>query len=312
MKQEALFNQVMSRGLRAWLDEQAGARDHAKRQEIQRFALGAVAGAVVVLVAMAIFPEQQQFGFMAGAMIVAWAWHAASQPVREISEQIKVRANEELGAALGLSYQAYGEPSADFELATQMGLLPSDPDEAYFFDFWTGQLGTSEGQLHEAHLQEYRQNGKRRELVTVFRGVVIGYQFARSFSSTTLVKADQGMFNGLANWAARFSGLQLEPVKMVHPDFEEKFEVTSTDQVEARYLLHPAFCERLMETVDAFQGQNMRLAFVEGRVVMAIETNDLFESGGIDAEKDEARIARTIEQIGNLIDLTQTLNERPR
>lgn len=312
MKHQALFDQVMAGGLQSWLDEQAGSREEAKRQQLTRFGLGMAVAVLVSFAFMASMPQQLEFGFFAAATIAAGAWWFANLPVQAMSEQIKVRANEELAVALGLTYQASAGPSDDFQLATQMGLLPSGPDEADFFDFWTGRFGISDGQLHEAHLQEYRENGKRRELVTVFRGVVIGYQFARPFSSTTLVKPDQGLFNGLASFAARISGSSLEPVKMVHPDFERQFEITSSDQVEARYLLHPAFCERLMETVAAFDGQNMRMVFAQGRVVIVIETKDMFESGGIDSEGDAKRFATTIEQIGTLIDLTKTLNERPR
>ena len=312
MKHQELFDRVMNGGLRAWLDAQSGNREVAKRSQSNRLLLGIGAATLVAFSVMAFFPDQFEFGLYGGAMIAFATWWYASLPVQAVSQEIKVRANEELGNALGLAFQASGEASNDFLLATQTGLLPSNADREDFFDFWTGRFGISDGQLHEAHLQEYRSNGKRRELVTVFRGVIIGYQFARPFSSTTLIKPDQGMFNGIANFAARFSSSSLEQVKMVHPDFENKFEVTTSDQVEARYLLHPAFCERLMDTVAAFHGQNMRLAFTQGRVVLVMETTDMFESGGIDSGGDDARFAKTIEQIGSLIDLTQTLNERPR
>ena len=143
-----------------------------------------------------------------------------------------MRANEELGAALGLRYHLNGTPGSDFELATRMGLLPSNPDQADYSDFWEGTFGNSEGTLHEAHLQEYQQQGKHRRLVTVFQGVVMGYQFARPFTSTTLVRQDMGLLNGLFNFGSRMTGLKLEAVKMVHPDFERRFEVVSTDQVK--------------------------------------------------------------------------------
>jgi Protein of unknown function (DUF3137) len=312
MRHQELFDQVMGSGLRAWFDEQADNRKQAVAQQTRRFFFGMCAAVIAFIGIMALTPGDPMFGVFAGVMLSGAAWWYASLPVQAVSDQIKVRANEELGLALGLTYRTNELPSADFHLATQLGLLPSNPDKEDFFDFWTGRFGTSDGQLHEAHLQEYQDDGKRRTLETIFRGVIIGYQFARPFSSTTLVQADKGMFNGLANFVARFSDSPLEPVKMVHPDFENRFEVTTSDQVEARYLLHPAFCERLLETVRAFNGQNMRMAFAQGRVVIVIETKDLFESGGIDARGDEKRLATTIEQIGSLIDLTQTLNERPR
>lgn len=312
MKHQALFDHVMANGLRDWLDSQAAARDEAKRRNLQTLMIGMGLAAAAAIGVMAYVPERAELGFVVGALVGGITWWIANQPVQAMARQIKVRANEELGAALGLHYRLDGEPSSDFDLATRLGLLPASPDQADFSDFWEGTFGNAEGSLHEAHLQEYQQHGKHRRLVTVFHGVVMGYQFGRPFTSTTLVRQDMGLFNGLFNLGSRMSALKLEPVKMVHPDFERRFEVVSTDQVEARYLLHPAFCERLMEVESAFRGRNMRLAFAHGRVVVVIETDDLFESGGIDAEGDDARFASTIDQLGSLIDLTQALNERAR
>jgi hypothetical protein len=312
MRHQALFDQVMTSGLRDWLDTQATAREEAKRQNLQILMIGMGIAAAAAIAVMSFMPDQAEYGFVVGALIGGITWWVANQPIQAISQQIKVRANEELGAALGLTYHPNGTPSSDFDLATRMGLLPSNPDQADYSDFWEGKFGSSEGTLHEAHLQEYQQQGKHRRLVTVFQGVVIGYQFARPFTSTTLVRQDMGLLNGLFNFGSRLAGLKLEAIKMVHPDFERRFEVVSTDQVEARYLLHPAFCERLMEMEAAFNGQNMRLAFAQGRVVVVIETKDMFESGGIEANGDDARFATTIDQLGSLIDLTQALNERAR
>ncbi len=312
MRHQALFEHVMSNGLRDWLDSQATAREDAKRRNLQILMVGMGIAAAAAIGFMAYDSERAEYGFVVGAILGGITWWVANLPVQAMSDQIKVRANEELGAALGLRYHKDGISSSDFELATRMGLLPANPDQSDFSDFWEGTFGTSEGTLHEAHLQEYQQQGKHRRLVTVFQGVVMGYQFARPFTSTTLVRQDMGLFNGLFNLGTRMTGLKLEPVKMVHPDFERRFEVVSTDQVEARYLLHPAFCERLMEMESAFNGRNMRLAFAQGRVVVVIETRDMFESGGIDAEGDDARFATTIDQLGSLIDLTQALNERAR
>ena len=312
MKHQELFDQIMAGGLRAWLDEQADARANAQRENLTRLSIGMGVAAAVAIGVMIFLPENREFGFFAGACVAAFAWMWAHQPIQKMVDKIKVRANEELGAALGLSFSPKGPPSEDFHEATRLGLLPANPDEADFADFWSGRFGNAQGVLHEAHLQEYQQQGKHRRLVTVFRGVVMGYDFARPFSSTTLVRPDQGIFNGIFNFATRMTGLKLEPVRMVHPDFEREFEIVSTDQVEARYLLHPAFCERLMAMQAAFFGRNLRMAFTQGRVIVVIETSDMFESGGIEASGDDARFAATIDQLGSLIDLTQTLNERPR
>ena len=68
---------------------------------------------------------------------------------------------------------------------------------------------------------------------------------------------------------------------MVHPEFEDLFSVWSDDQVEARYLVHPRYVERLLEVEQAFDGQNVRTLFKGGELVIAIESDNMFESGSL-------------------------------
>jgi hypothetical protein len=311
MSDNNLFHRVMEAGLRQWLDEQAGVRAAAKAQEIQRFGIGLIGG-VVVGSAVFLTTNDIQFAFGAGGVLIAFAWNWAHAPVREVTQDIKFRANEELAAAMGIAYRPEAEPSADYNTATSMGFLPSSFDQSYYTDFWEGDFDGVNVNLHEAHLLEYRQSGKNRTLVTVFRGVIVGYPFMRDFQGTTLVQRDKGMFNGLVGFGKKVWGQGLEPVRMVDPDFERHFEVYSTDQVEARYLVHPAFCERLKDVQSAFHASNVQLMFQNGRVIIVLASDDQFESGGIDADGDEARIRETVTQLGSLIDLTKVLNERPR
>ena len=46
---------------------------------------------------------------------------------------------------------------------------------------------------------------------------------------------------------SRWRGTQLETVRLEHQEFEQRYEVSSTDQIEARALLTPAFMERFVE-----------------------------------------------------------------
>lgn len=311
MPSDALFQQVMNSGLRAWLNDVGEDRTKAVTQAAQRKALAGV-GAALAGVVVAVFSRDLFFaGFAAfGAFGVAWSW--ADAPVRRIKAAIKEQANGALASAMGASYRHEGEPGVDYGVAERFGLVPSDPDEADYSDFWEGSFGGIDLAVHEAHLQEWQGSGKSRRLVTVFRGVVMGYRFARGFHGTTLVRRDSGVLNFLGGGAGSAGGARLERVRMVDPRFEKLFEVHSTDQVEARYLVHPAFCERLLDVETAFHGKRLRLVFSEGRVVLVVETDDLFESGGIDSEGDEARLRDTIEQIGSLLDLARALNERER
>ncbi len=307
MRHQELFTQVMAKGLHAWLDSQSAARKKAVSARNLRFALGMAAAVVAVIFIQ--FRELDAYGFGQLAILGYFAWWFAQGPIVKFKRNVKVRANEALGAALNLKYRPDGPASCDFELATQLGLLPPKPAISRFRDHWFGTLGVSEGTIQEATLKGYRTDGGKGKLVTVFEGLVIGYQFAKPFTSTTVVIKDWEQKKDLGKWIRDAHGKTLEPVRMVHPEFERGYEVLSNDQVEARYLLHPAFCERLMEISPAFLGTNMRLAFSQGRVVIAIETSNMFESGGVKNEEINASLARTIDQLGSVIDLTMAVNE---
>ena len=54
-----------------------------------------------------------------------------------------------------------------------------------------------------------------------------------------------------------FSGSR---VKLENPDFEKTFDVYSTDQIEARYLLSPSMMERLL-ALDREFNKNITISF---------------------------------------------------
>jgi Protein of unknown function (DUF3137) len=315
MPDQSLFHQVMDSGLRDWFSRQSQARAAALAKRTQRIVMAVIA-AIVVGLALSSFAMQIEFALFAAAAIVFGGLAWAESATKALKDDIKTAANREIAHALDLSYTLSIGPSADFALATDMGLLPANPDEQTHTDAWSGVLDGVDLHIHEAHLQEWVQRGKHRSLETIFHGVVLGYQFSRPFTSTTIVKRDAGIFNAFGALGAQLGksrgGTSLERVRLVDPRFEKAFEVYGSDQVEARYLVHPAFCERLLEMEAAFQGKNLRMVFARGRVVVVIETGDLFETGGMDAARDEERVAKTCQQIQSLLELSKALNERAR
>ena len=72
-----------------------------------------------------------------------------------------------------------------------------------------------------------------------------------------------------------------EPMDMVileDPIFGKRFKVYSSDQVEARYLVTPAFMERLYNLKTAFGSKNVKCSFYADTLMVSIATKkDLFE-----------------------------------
>ncbi len=87
----------------------------------------------------------------------------------------------------------------------------------------------------------------------------------KNFSGKTIVKRDTGIIGNwftkkfrrkLDSYASRSK--LLKSVKLEDPIFEKKFEVYSSDQVEARYLLTTSFMERILELSNLFSENKLK------------------------------------------------------
>ncbi len=66
--------------------------------------------------------------------------------------------------------------------------------------------------------------------------------------------------------------------KTENPDFEKTFDVYSTDQIEARYLLSPSMMERLF-ALDREFNKNITISFRDSNILIAIpESRNHFEA----------------------------------
>jgi hypothetical protein len=301
---------LMAGPLGEWLARQADVRAEARRKSNKRFAIAAAIGIPVVLLAAAFaegWVEFIAFGvFAAGA---AWGYAPRAKAIKETKRGI----NQAIAESLGLAYTDEFEPGHGFELAKTYQMVPSY-DRDSFEDLWSGDLGGRAFSLHEAHLEERRGSGKNSRWVTVFRGAILTIEFDRQFHGTTLVERSgkhRKLFGGRKD-SVTFDDHQLDCVDMVHPEFEDVFWVWSDDQVEARYLVHPRYIERLIEVERAFGGENIRALFKGGELAIAIESGNMFESGSLDPKDDRTRVAQCCDHFMTLAGLCEALNEPAR
>jgi hypothetical protein len=299
-----------------WLARQAGVREEAKRKSNRRFLIASL----VLLPVLALFWVAQLFGdwneelkmFLSFAGLAGgggWAYAPRAKAIKETKRGI----NRAIAESLGLAYADEFEPGHGFELAKTYQMVPSH-DRSSFEDLWSGDLAGRAFTLHEAHLEEQRGSGKNRRWVTVFRGAILTIAFDRQFHGTTLLereKKHRKLFGGQKDYV-EFAGHRLDCADMVHPEFEDLFSVWSDDQVEARYLVHPRYIERLVEVERAFGGQNVRALFKGGELAICVESGNMFESGSLDPKDDRARVETCVNQFMTLVELCQALNEPAR
>jgi Protein of unknown function (DUF3137) len=305
---------LMAGPLGQWLSSQNAERA-AVKAKVARFRVLAIIGAAVVAVVVLLFTEGDfvtalQLGFFAGLGGLG----LAELLKRPLLNKLKGGINGAIAQALGLEYSVTCEPGQTFAWAEQFDMVPSY-DNSAFQDLWWGVIAGQPFTLHEARLTEQRGSGKSRHTVTVFEGSVLSIGFNRRFQSTTLIEPQgerRKFLIGGEKDQATIGGIALERIDLTDPRFEDRFTVWSSDQVEARYIVHPEYMERIVAVETAFAGQDVRALFHEGDLLLTIRTGDLFESGSLDAGDDRALLEQSIAQFGSLADLANSLNERAR
>jgi hypothetical protein len=117
--------------------------------------------------------------------------------------------------------------------------------------------------------------GQGKGQIIVFSGKIILFKLDKEFSGKTIL---------LPSWSSHQCH-DLEPVKLEDPEFEKNYKVFSTDQVEARYLLTPAFMERLDQLAKIYNTDITQASFYDSRILIAFSSKsepamlNLFQTG---------------------------------
>lgn len=299
---------LMAGGLAARLDALTAERAKAK-EKVYWTGGGGVVVAIVVGGFLMLWTADQ-FAILAASIIGGGALSWAHSIRLKMVNALKQEMNGALAASLEIDYSVAAFSGAEFEFAREYDLLPNY-DNNFLQDQWHGQIDGTDFLLYEAKLTETRGSGKSRRTVTVFEGIVLRFQFARPFLATTLLKREGFKFT-LFGDSKSYGDQKLERIKMVDPQFEDAFDVYGTDQVEGRYLVHPAYCERLLDLEKEFEGEKLAGLFLGGDLILTLHTGDIFESATLNPAKDRELLGQTIGQFSSIVRLVKLLNERPR
>ena len=148
-------------------------------------------------------------------------------------------------------------------------------------DFVRGKIDSINIEFSDIHAEERHKDSKgNTSWSTIFQGLFIVSEFNKTFHGKTVILPDtaQNTFGDLiGGWLQSKNISRDELVKMDNPDFEKKFVVYSTDQIEARYILSHTLMEKLL-LFSKKSEHPIHISFVGKSIHMAIEYNkDLFE-----------------------------------
>ena len=170
--------------------------------------------------------------------------------------------------------------------------------------------------ISETRMFDISGSGKNRTCICAFSGVILSFKFNKKINNRTVVatkgdltKKNQALISALVTIPCCLEIFKhgyshgklilaiiillvvfiiakcletkeeaLEKVMLEDPVFAKRFDVYSSDQVEARYLVTPSFMERFNNLKTAFKAKNAKCSFYDDTLMIAINTNkNLFE-----------------------------------
>ena len=190
-------------------------------------------------------------------------------------------------------------------------------------DVFTGRYKDVDIHMFETKLSKLREyttktSGgakiRKKKKVQVFKGLFIAFNMNKNFKGKTIILKESGRIGNWLGHIARklnnkagYRRLKLENVKLEDVEFEKAFEIYSSDQIEARYLLTTAFMDRLLKTYKYFNKRPLQACFTNQTLLITIPFNkNLFEPGSIfDRETfidDAKKLIREMSIIFRIID----------
>ena len=233
-----------------------------------------------------------------------WWW--ANQPKRAYAAAYKKDILPKIANLFGdFRYEPKGGISMD-----QMKLSKIVPRHNKFAteDHFIGNYKNVSIEFSEIKLKR----SSRRSTVTVFDGlaILLTRGTRKFYGHTILVKET----HSIGEWFKSVtSGLQ--KADLVDPEFERLFDVFTTDQVEARYLLDPAIMENLKSLYEEHDGERLMAAFYEGSVLILVESKkNLFEPASIHTPATDSEsilsMRREVSSILSIIDRLSLIDRR--
>lgn len=190
----------------------------------------------------------------------------------------------------------------------------------YTDDEFKGSINDVNFRISETRMFDIHGSGKNRTCICAFSGVILAFKFNKKIRNRTIVstkgdltKKNQvlvallivlpcclELFKDGYSHAKMVLALvvfvvvfvvakivesndePLEKVELEDPKFAKRFNVYSSNQIEARYLVTPAFMERFYNLKTAFKAKNIKCSFCDDNLIIAINTKkNLFEIGNL-------------------------------
>jgi len=203
------------------------------------------------------------------------------------------------------------DPSAhiDPELVRKGGLFWESWNDDGGEDYVAGRMGSTEFWFSELVLA----HEKKDDRTVLFHGLFFIADFNKAFRGRTYLLPDVAERNfgvlGRVAQALRLDGTEL--VELEDPDFEKRFVCTSTDPLEARYVLSTSLIQRILGIAERSPGP-LRVSFVDQCMYLARPMGDLFRAPFLSGSLDEEALLGFVRELRSVIELVDELGLNTR
>lgn len=207
---------------------------------------------------------------MTALMVVAFftIWPAA------LTQDVQRKLTNPVINALGYNYSSKFNGFSNLRganTARQLGLFKKH-DYASSDEFISGERSGFFFEMLELELVKIQKSHQRADGHTrIFWGQCFFIQFDKPFHGTTVATRRSDFMS----WRRRPEGLS--KVRIESRDMRRKFRLSSSDQVEARYLITPDILERLDALERRLKGKKLRFGFHSNHFVIVLEKANLFD-----------------------------------
>ncbi|MBX9727178.1 MAG: DUF3137 domain-containing protein [Rickettsiales bacterium] len=257
---------------------------------------------IVAMVIVCVFLLSQFKGTFVVDLLVTMAVLACFAIVVQMYDRVTLYHREVKQQIFPTVFAHFGDftytPDARFSMDDWQptGIFPTITS-ANFEDKVSGHYRDVPLEIVEAKLTKGSGKSER----TFFKGLIVTLALPKRFTGTTVIHRDKGKVGNLLGTR------KFNPVRLESPDFESRYEVYSTDQVEARYLISTTFMERLMALEDKL-GCTLEAVFYKRELlIMLASDRKWFEPSSIyepaTFAKDIGLIFDQMQQLFAIIDV---------
>lgn len=274
--------------------------ERSRRKQILLIAIGAILPSAFV--ALLFFPSSLELIIWIGGLPLALLFVWMELPYFFFKDEKQNSLMPHIVKYFGESFTYSREAAINQSMLSASHIVPIG-NRVYAKDEIRGVYKNISIRFAEIETKKVTGTGKNRRVKRLFKGLFITMSFHKPFHGTTIVRKDAGQWRKWANAG------ELETVSLEDPQFEKEFEVYSTDQVEARYILTPEFMIRLLDLLKQEHGTSLECSFINETLSISIATKkNRFEVGSIeDNVNDWSVISRLFHEINDIIQIADFL-----